>query len=480
MTISGRLSRMASKFREDFDPTEEDPIQRNIRRTYRFSFRHIGRLARLAALALSIWAAAPTGFAQDDVLTLESAIKMALTRNERALAADQSNIAAQARVAEARSYFLPAINAFGTYTRRPFQVVREFQGSQIAVQKFNALSGSIALNLIVFDSLGIPTYRGARFERDSQRYASADAKRQLAFEVSNAYLSTLGVDQVLEASRHRYDYAKQALDAARARYRAGLVGVNDVTRAELEVATADLGITQSKGQVDTTYLQLGFLLDEADMPKRKLQVPDALILAAEEREFPVAGLVEEAQNRRLDLSSLRSHALAQHALSLTPTLSWLPSLALTGQYRYTNESGLTGRSTNWNVGATLSWALFDGFYRNAQYTEYKALASLADLNVKGNMRQVEVQVREAQVSLENQRAVYRQAGVAHEVALKNASEIAELYRQGLASALQVADANVALFEAEVALVRERYGLGVSYLNLEAALGLDPLGKEPVL
>ncbi|MCJ7485987.1 MAG: TolC family protein, partial [Candidatus Aminicenantes bacterium] len=55
----------------------------------------------------------------------------------------------------------------------------------------------------------------------------------------------------------------------------------------------------------------------------------------------------------------------------------------------------------------------------------------------------------------------------------------ELYRQGLASALEVADANVSLFEAEVGLVQERYGLGVAFLNLEAALGLDPFGKEPL-
>lgn len=434
----------------------------------------------MAALVLAFWGAGSVVHAQDNVLTLESAIRMALTRNERSLMADQNNTAAQAAVGMARAYFLPAINATGTYTRRPFQVVRTVGGTEIAVQKFNALAGVISLNMTLFDAVGIPGYRNIRFERDAQRYASADAKRQLAFEASNAYLSTLGIDQVLEAAHHRYDYAKQAFEAAKARYKAGLVGVNDVTRAELEVVTAELGITQSQGEVNTTYLQLGYLLDEPDMAGKKLQVPDELLKAAEEREFPVAGLIEEAQNRRLDLSSLKAHAQAQRALVLTPSLRWLPSLALTGQYRYTNESGLTGRSTNWNVGATMSWALFDGFYRNSQHSEYKALANVADLNVKANMRQVEVQVREALVSLENQRAVYRQARVAHDVALKNAAEIAELYRQGLASALQVADANVALFEAEVAFVQERYGLGVAFLNLEAALGLDPFGKEPTL
>lgn len=445
-----------------------------------YNSRNTGRASRLAALVLALLGAVPFSRGQDNVLTLESAIQLALTRNERSLTADQNNDYAQALVGEARAYFLPLINAAGTYTRRPFQVVREFQGQQIAVQKYDALAGVISLNLVLFDSVGIPTYRSARFARDSQMYASAEAKRQLAFEASNAYLLTLGVDQVLEASKHRYDYAKQALDAANARYKAGLVGINDVTRAELEVATAEMAITQSKGQVDTTYLQLGYLLAEPDMAKKKLQIPDSLLAAAENQIFSDTGLIDEAQNRRLDLSALRSYAQAQHALTLSPTLRWFPTLALTGQYRYTNESGLTGRSTNWNIGASLNWALFDGFYRNAQQSEYRSQAAIADLNVQANMRQVEVQVREAVVSLDNQRAVYKQALVAHDVAVKNAAQIAELYRQGLASALQVADANVALFEAEVTLVRQKYGLGVAYFNLEAALGLDPFGKEPKL
>jgi hypothetical protein len=46
--------------------------------------------------------------------------------------------------------------------------------------------------------------------------------------------------------------------------------------------------------------------------------------------------------------------------------------------------------------------------------------------------------------------------------------------------LEAADANVRMFEAEVTLVTERYGLAIAYLNFEAALGLDPFGKEPKL
>jgi len=440
----------------------------------------IMRFPTAIAVILLLIAASPPLGAQDIVLTLEAAVKRALEQNEQSLAADQSYAAAGARVTRARAFFLPQITGTGVYTRRPFQVVRDFQGTQIAIQRFNALSGVLALNLTLFDAVSIPNYRSARSERAAQMYASAEEKRQLAFEVGNAYLATLGVDQVLVASEHRYEYAKQSLDAARARYKAGLVGVNDVTRAELEFATAEMGVTQVKGQVQTTYLQLGYLLDDADILRRRLEAPEFLLQAAEEVALAVDRSIEEAQDRRLDLNSLRWRASSQHALVLSPTLKWFPALSLTGQYRYTNEAGLTGRNTNWNVGATLTWALFDGFARNGEYGERKALARLADLNVQASMRQVELQVREGLVSLENQRAALKQAVVAHGAAVRNATEVAELYRQGLASALEAADANVRMFEAEVTLVRERYGLAIAYLNFEAALGLDPFGKEPKL
>jgi len=160
-------------------------------------------------------------------------------------------------------------------------------------------------------------------------------------------------------------------------------------------------------------------------------------------------------------------------------LRWMPSLSLNSQYRYTNEAGLTGISTNWNIGLTLSWTIFDGFTRGADYKDLMAQAQVADLNVRASMRQVEVDVRDALVSLTSQRASLKQAVTAQQAAQKNAGETAELYRQGLAQALQVADANVRLFEAEVALVSQRYGLGINFLNLEAAMGLDPFGKEPI-
>ncbi len=434
---------------------------------------HTGRIVCLALVLAPLLSAV-----DEKPLTLETAVKLALERNERALATAQNVAAANALVTKARSYFLPAISGTGMYTRRPFEVTRLVGDTLFVIQRFNAVSGAASLNLTLFDAVSIPGLNSARASQKSTVDAAIEARRQLAFEVSQAYLATLSTGQVLEAARRRYDFASQNLAAARARYQGGLASINDVTKAELEFATAEEGVIQVRGQLETATLQLGFLLDAPKDVRAPLVVPEFLIQAGEAGPADTDRLVAEAQVRRLDLSSLRWFAQAQHALAVSPVLRWFPSLSLNGLYTYTNESGLTGAATNWNVGLTLSWTIFDGFSRNADYRYQAAQARLADLNVQASIRQVDIDVREAQVSLANQRAAFKQAVVADDAARKNASETAEMYRQGLASALDLAAANVSLFEAEVGLVGQRYGLGVAFLNLEAALGLDPFGKEP--
>jgi outer membrane protein TolC len=439
-----------------------------------------GRARRLAAGSLGlILSLAPLLAAQDRPLTLDEAVKLALERNERALATQEDVRAANARVARARSFFLPTITSTGTYQRRAYEVKRLVGDTEVVIQRYNGLSETLGLNLTLFDARSLTTLSAVRAQRNSDVAAATESRRQLAFEVSQAFLATLGTAQVQEASGRRFAFARQNLEAAKARYAAGLASVNDVTRAELEYATAEVGVTQVKGQVETSILQLGYLLDAPDAVRGPLVVPEFLIEAASAAAANSEALVEEALARRLDVGSLRWLASSQRALAKVPMLGWLPSLSASGQYRMTNEASFNNRTWNWNVGATLSWTLFDGLARFSDQRERKALAKLADLDVQAATRRVDVEVREALVSLENQRASLKQASVAYDVAKKNAAETAELYRQGLASALQVADANVRLFEAEVALVQERYGLGVAFLNLEAALGLDPFGKEPL-
>jgi outer membrane protein TolC len=407
-------------------------------------------------------------------LTLEEAVANSLKQNERSQIAGENVAAANGRVAAARAFFLPSVTLSGTYTRRSQEVTRDVGGEQTVIQIQNALQGTATLSLTVFDARSIPLYRQARLERDSAELSAKDAVRVLGFDTANAFLQTLGAQQVVGAAERSLDLSQRTLADARARFKAQLVRSNDVTKAELETATAEQALIQARGDLENARLQLGFLLaapfaDELVEPNALLEGPPP---------GDAGGLIVEAARRRLDLAAGRRHEQGLRAFAGEPLMRFVPILGFLLQGRGTNEPGLSGRNFDWTISLTLTWTLFDGGRAFGDRVERNALAEVQRLTNSANVRQIDLGVRQALVELGNAQAGIKQAEVALAAAKKNAEEVSALYRQGLSNALEVATANQQLFGAEVGAVRARYALGIAHLDVRAAVGLDALGKEP--
>jgi outer membrane protein TolC len=422
-------------------------------------------------------AQAPEAASAAEPLTLERAIQLAAERNEAPLAARQRSEAAEARVARARAFFFPELSVTGTYTRRLRESVRQVGGETTVIQRYNALGATATARVTLFDARGFPLYRAARLEGDAARLDARESQRLVAFEAADAFLATLGAQQVYEAAVRRLDYARQSLQDAQARAEAGLASTNDVTRAELEAASAEVQLAASRGDAQTSRIELGYLL-VAPPIEGPLVLPEGLLAEASRPPRALASLAEGAVNRRLDILSAQLKVKAQESFAREPLARLLPTLGVSGQYRFTNEQGLAGNSGDGAVQVDLTWTLFDGGERYAERDERVALARAAALEATALTRRVDVDIQRAQVALDNAQASLRQSELAAQQARKNAEETGILYRQGLATALTVADASLRLFEAEVAQVRTRYALGVALLDLRAAVGLDPSGKEP--
>jgi outer membrane protein, multidrug efflux system len=420
------------------------------------------------AMALAARAAAA------DELTLESAVRAATTRNERARIAEEARRAAAARIGEARALFLPSLTATATYTRRAFESVRTVGDATVTVQALNALGGNATLGITLFDARSFPLYRQALREDESVRASSANDVRLLGFEAANAYLLALGAEQVVHAAQRRLELAGATLAVARARFAAQIVRANDVTKAELEQATAEQALTQATGDVTAARLQLGFIMGvPAD---GALAEPQALLDAAA-APAPAAD-ARAAQQRRLDVVADRRHAEALREAALEPLMRYVPTLGLAAQLRATNEAGLSGRTFDWSIAVTATWRIFDGGLGLGERREKSAIAAQAELSTTAQLRQVELGLATAGVALQRGQATITQAAAALTAARKNAEETEQLYRQGLAPALDVATANVDLYAAEVAAIQARYTLAIAFLDLRAAQGLDALGREP--
>ncbi len=437
------------------------------------------RGARLAVAPLVLLAPSllsPAAPAADVPLTLDEAVRLAVTRNERALASGERLAAAEARVSKAKAFFFPDLSAKGSYVRRASTVVSGLSDSDLSPQRLDVLTASATARQVLFDARALPLYRAARSDRDAARLEASEDRRSVARDAATAFLQTLALEQAAAAADRRAQLAAESLADARARFEAQIVGSNDVTRAALEQATADREKVRARNDVETALLALSNLLNA---PLSGDLAPPRELLAEAEAGAPAAdALVDEARGRRLDVAAKVKRAEALRFAAQEPMSRFYPSVTARADYGFTNDLGPAGRQTSWTWGLDLTWSIFDSGIRFADKAEREALARAASLDAKAQARAVELDVRTALASLGNARAAVQQANVALEAARKNAAETTTLYREGLSTAFAVADANQRLFEADVALVRERLGLALAVVDLRAARGLDPLGKEP--
>ncbi|MDX2023939.1 MAG: TolC family protein [Deltaproteobacteria bacterium] len=429
----------------------------------------------LAATTMGV--AWPTlGAENPAALTIEEAIGLAMQRDERIARSQSDANAAQGLQDRARAFFFPELIVTGAYIRRPRETFRMLEGRQVVAQRFNALQGNAQLNVPLFWASAIPLYRQARLQHEAAELSAAEQRRLIGFETADAFVNVLTALEIETAAQRRLDFAKERLTDAQARAEAGLVSSNDVTRGQLEVANAEREVWLAKGQSALARTELGHLL-VTDV-KGELVPPHELISAATNQPLPAdQEQVEQGQRARLDVLAGDKLVLASQESAKEPRLRFIPRLTGNVLGRYTNEPGFTGLMFDWQAGATLSWALFDGGVRWAESHQRDAVAQSQALTQAALRRTVTLDVRRARLALESARATQAAALKAREVAAKHAKETAELYREGLVRSLEVADANLNLFEAEVTCSRDRYALMLAYLDLKTAVGERPPGVK---
>lgn len=418
-------------------------------------------------LLLGAAGAAVPATAADGTLTLREALDLAAHNNEDVAIAEARVARARAIRREAYSAFLPDLTLTSTYTRRSREVTREIDGDTVVVQAENAVNSAATLDLSLFDARAFPVARSTTRNLEAQEQASAEIRRTLAFDVAESFFAVLSAERLRDAAQRRIQVAGATVSDARIRLDAGLASRNELTRSELELATAQLANTQAQNGVRTTRLALGFLIGaDADRP---LEEPPPR--PAEPRE--PEELERLAEERRPDLRAALLRAEAARLLAQEPLLRLVPSIGLRGTYRGTNEAGLSGRETDWNVATTLNWSIFDGGAAFAQRAARRAEQREAELVADALRRRISVDIRDARADLDTAQAALEQAEVRARVADQNAEEVRVRFGEGLATALEQADAAVSAFEAAAELARQRFALAISQFALRRAVGSWP-------
>mgnify|MGYP001340852090 CR=1 FL=1 len=405
--------------------------------------------------------------AAQGALRLEDAVLLALTRNERARISDLNVVVAEAAVEKARTAFLPLLSAQASDQQHAYAATDRSPN--------NIGQASLTLTQSLINASAFPLYSQAKRLADAQHAQNVDDKRVLGFTAANAFFVVLNAQQVVQAAQRQLDNAKANLADTQARAAAQLNSTNDVTRAQIDMSSSARETEIDKGTLESVLAQLSFIIN-APVPA-SLEPSVATLGAAQQPPGAPDSLVRLAMDRRPDVVVLKYQAMAAHDFASEPMLRLIPTLALQGQATATTNSAATGRWNDETLQATLNWPLYDQGVRYADKHSRDAQADIAELNLQQLYRSVDEQVRSSVALLVAAQAAFRVAQDAVKAASQSVEETAILYRQGLAKAIELVDANDTRFTADINFASAQYGMAQAYLNLRQALGLDPLGTE---
>ena len=396
----------------------------------------------------------------DDSLTLDQAIKLALTRNERAAITDLQTVVADAAVERAHVAFLPVLNATGNDTIRPIDDPK------------NTANGSLTLNQPLIVLTAFPLLAQAKHNLDAQRSQTIEDKRQLAFDVAKAYFGVLLAQEVVQAAQKKLDTATADVADTDAQFKAQLVSSNDVTRAQISLASSVRELSQDRSQLATAYIQLGFIINGP--PPTVLQPPSDLLDAGQQAPPAPDALVKQGVAARSDLKARKDSALAAHDFAREPRYRYFPTLSLIGQLTATSNAGMNGHEVDGSIQFAASWSIYDAGARSADARSRDAAAKIADLQADALIRSIDADVRTAVTELSAAQAALAAAKDAATASRKSADETAILYKQGLAKAIELVDANEQRFTAEVSYAEAEFSVASAYLALRQAIGEGPL------
>ncbi|MGH7280451.1 MAG: TolC family protein, partial [Polyangiaceae bacterium] len=122
-----------------------------------------------------------------------------------------------------------------------------------------------------------------------------------------------------------------------------------------------------------------------------------------------------------------------------------------------------------------TWTVFDAGVRYADKHSRDAQLDISTLQVDTLIRSIASDVRTAAALLTASQAALQSALQAVTAAKQNVDETTILYKQGLAKAIELVDANDSRFAAETGYASAEFSVAEAYLALREAMGLEPLG-----
>ena len=414
-------------------------------------------------------------------LTISDAMQLADKQNPRIKAALSQVSAADHRITQAKSGFLPQVFftetfshtnnpmwAFGNRLNQEMITQTDFDPARLNhPDSINNFNSALSVEWSVFQ--GGQTRIGvnqAKLDRAAQDLFLTRTRQEVIASAATAYTGLVLANHQFDVVRKSLETARVHLEMIRNRYENGLAVKSDLLRTQVHIAELDQDRFQAESRISMAIAALNAAMGAPGDSSWRL----ATGLVKGE---PVLGPVDEwigmAQSHRPDMQYLRlQEQIAENEIQKSRA-AHLPNINLIGTYEL-NSSDFRNSADNYTVGAMMRVNLFSGDRISAKTRESEAMLSRIRAMQNDMAAGIEVQTRQAFLQAQS---AWNRISVA-EAAVSQAEEglriVRNRYENGLLTLVSLLDAEVALQSAHTNRYRSLHDYSAARIQLSLAAG----------
>jgi outer membrane protein TolC len=437
-------------------------------------------IAAALAAALSAANAADRSW-PDKSLTMNDCLAIALQQNPAILKGKQDVEESQGVALQQRSVYLPKVNASGAYNKIdpgkiesvsiPGQPPFSFQTDQ------NWNAGINVSQPIYSGGKLTSSHRQSRLTREAALAGYQALVADTLLSVRIAYEDVLVAAEQIIVQEASVKLLEQELTDNKRRFDAGTVPRFNVLRAEVELANSKPKLIKARNDYRIAKSNLANLLG-FDVPKsasEDIPLSTADQLKAEPFDAQLGPALGKALQQRQELTALRANEKNAAEDVVQAKSSYYPGLSGVAGWGWQNRifdpsHDLSHDIGGWNVGAQLTWDVFDFGATKGKVDVARARREKARIDVEDTQRKIELEVRtaysnfiEAKETLESQSKVIEQA----EEALRLANARAEA---GTGTQLDVLSAQTDLTQTRTTYSQALHDYAVAKARFDRAVG----------
>ncbi len=383
------------------------------------------------------------------VYTLQDCLAIGLREAASLRQAERDLEIADSAIGQVRAQFLPQVSADASYTRRDKLDRIEFGEQRMEVGSLDNYALSVGVRQLLYSggalSAALDAARDFRIMADIR---AEQARATLERDIRAGFADLLYLGEAVVVNALAVEQWRETLVQTEQRFEQDMASEFDVLNARVQWANALPSLIQASNRLALAKTSFADLIR---LPESDFDVRGELLYEPFVAEMDA--LLCEARSARSELRLARQGLALREAEIRSEQSAYRPSLRFSAQYgaqRGPFDFG-DGGDLDWRWSATLSaqWSFLDGGLRRSRVREKALERDKTREDIETLERRVALEVRQAVLALrqadESVAAMRETAGLAE----RSQAIASTRYRTGLATRLELAEANMALTTARL-------------------------------